>query len=75
MEVTCLLKKKWVRALFRQRFLIILLLALQPAFLVYVLVSSSLASVIVSRVLTFISVLVSVLTFVVGFIVAMKLGE
>lgn len=60
MEVTCLLKKKWVRALFRQRFLIILLLALQLAFLVYVLVSSSLASVIVSRVLTFISVLVSV---------------
>ena len=55
-----MLKQKWFRALFRQRVLIILLLALQVAFLVYVLISTSLTSTIISRSLSLISLLVSI---------------
>ncbi len=53
-------RQKWFRAIFRQRVLVICLLAIQLAFLLYVLISSSLASVIISRGLTLISVLVSI---------------
>ncbi|MGN0783770.1 MAG: cardiolipin synthase [Christensenellales bacterium] len=53
-------QKKWVRSLFRQRALVILLLLLQVAFLIYVLISSSLASKIISSILVVFSLLVSI---------------
>ena len=55
-----MLKQKWFRALFRQRVLIILLLAIQLAFLLYVLISTSLASTIISRSLSLVSLFVSI---------------
>ena len=55
-----MLKQKWFRALFRQRFLIILLLLIQASFLIYVLISSSITSTIISRSLTLVSLCVSV---------------
>lgn len=55
-----MLKQRWFRTLFRQRFLIILLLALQLAFIIFVLISSSLTSTIISRSLSLISLFVSI---------------
>ncbi len=55
-----MLKQRWFRALFRQRFLIILLLALQLALIIFVLISSSLTYAIISRSLSLISLFVSI---------------
>ena len=57
------MNKKWFRALFRQRMLVAFLLIMQFIFMVYLLVSTSMASDIISGVLKFISIVVSLYIF------------
>ena len=54
-----MLKQKWFRAIFRQRVLIILLLAIQLALVVFILASRGAASTVLRIILNLISVLVS----------------
>ena len=57
------MNKKWLRKLFRQRMLVGLLIALQFAFMVYLLFSSSATSDVIAGVLKFISLVVSLYIF------------
>lgn len=57
------MKKKWLRALFRQRFIVIALLAFQVLFLLYLLQSSSAISDVIAGLFKVISVLVALYIF------------